>query len=59
MDASTITEFHKQIQKITYLFDKLDKRLRELQTLMETGKLKPETPGKTKFVTGDILLKFN
>lgn len=58
MDATMMTQFHKQIQKITYLFEKLDLRLKELQTLLQTGELK--TPGKTtKFVSGEVSLSFN
>jgi hypothetical protein len=59
MDERSLTLIHKQIQKITYLFEKLDARLRELQILMETGKPEKDASGSLKFVPGEVLLKFN
>ena len=59
MDERTLTLIHKQIQKITYLFGKLDDRLRELQTLIETGKPENDASAKLKIVPGEVVLKFN
>lgn len=57
MDERQITLINKQFQKIHYLFEKLDQRLRELDKLLQNET--PPVKAKTAIYEKSVLVKFN
>jgi hypothetical protein len=57
MDERQLTLINKQFQKIHYLFEKLDQRLRELDKLLRNET--PPVKAKTAIYEKSILVNFN